>query len=151
VIAITIGAVFGFIVGLTSVGSGTFFGLALLLLFPLSATRMVGTDLLHAALLLFIAGAGHLLHGNVDLHAMSWLLVGSIPGVLLGSHLSIRVPERALRSVFALVLMLSGIKLVKTPAADAIILVGVTAGILALMAWAVVTLKARRIPAGDAA
>ena len=93
-IAITIGAVFGFIVGLTSVGSGTFFGLALLLLFPLSATRMVGTDLLHAALLLFIAGAGHLLHGNVDLHAMSWLLVGSIPGVLIGSHLSIKVPDR---------------------------------------------------------
>src|SRR4029077_164243 len=123
VIAIVIGATFGFIVGLTSVGSGTFFGLALLLLFPLSATRMVGTDLLHAALLLFIAGAGHLLHGNVDLHAMSWLLVGSIPGVLVGSHLSIRVPERALRSVFALVLVLSGIKLVKTPAADTIILI----------------------------
>ena len=101
-IAITIGAMFGFIVGLTSVGSGTFFGLALLLLFPLSATRMVGTDLLHAALLLLIAGAGHLIHGNVDLHAMSWLLVGSIPGVLIGSHLSIRVPERALRFVFAL-------------------------------------------------
>ena len=128
VIAITIGAMFGFIVGLTSVGSGTFFGLALLLLFPLSATRMVGTDLLHAALLLCIAGAGHLLHGNVDLHAMSWLLVGSIPGVLIGSHLSIRVPERALRSVFAFVLVLSGIKLVKTPAADTIILVGVVAG-----------------------
>jgi uncharacterized membrane protein YfcA len=151
VIAITIGAVFGFIVGLTSVGSGTFFGLALLILFPLSATRMVGTDLLHAALLLFIAGAGHLLHGNVDLHAMSWLLVGSIPGVLLGSHLSIRVPERALRSVFALVLVLSGIKLVKTPAADSIILVGVVAGALVLVAWAVLTLKARRVPAGDPA
>jgi uncharacterized membrane protein YfcA len=151
VIAITIGGVFGFIVGLTSVGSGTFFGLALLILFPLSATRMVGTDLLHAALLLFIAGAGHLLHGNVDLHAMSWLLVGSIPGVLLGSHLSIRVPERALRSVFALVLVLSGIKLVKTPAADSIILVGVVAGALVLVAWAVLTLKARRVPAGDPA
>ena len=151
VIAITIGAVLGFIVGLTSVGSGTFFGLALLILFPLSATRMVGTDLLHAALLLFIAGAGHLLHGNVDLHAMSWLLVGSIPGVLIGSHLSIRVPERALRSVFALVLVLSGIKLVKTPAADSIILVGVVAGALALVAWAVLTLKARRVPAGDPA
>jgi hypothetical protein len=151
VLAILIGATFGFIVGLTSVGSGTFFGLALLLLFPLSATRMVGTDLLHAALLLFIAGAGHLLHGNVDLHAMSWLLVGSIPGVLIGSHLSIRVPEHALRSVFALVLVLSGIKLVKTPAADTIILVGVSAGALALVAWGVMTLKARRVPAGDPA
>ena len=48
--------------------------------------------MLHAALLLWVAGAGHLLHGNVDLHAMAWLLVGSIPGVLIGSHLSVRVP-----------------------------------------------------------
>ena len=143
-IAIAIGAVFGFIVGLTSVGSGTFFGLALLILFPLSATRMVGTDLLHAALLLFVAGAGHLIHGNVDLHAMSWLLVGSIPGVLIGSHLSIRVPDRALRVVFAFVLVLSGIKLVKTPGADTIILVGVIVGAFALVAWGIAELKARR-------
>jgi uncharacterized membrane protein YfcA len=149
VIAIVIGATFGFIVGLTSVGSGTFFGLALLLLFPLSATRMVGTDLLHAALLLWIAGAGHLIHGNVDLHAMSWLLVGSIPGVFLGSHLSIRVPDRALRLAFAFVLVLSGIKLVKVPAANAIILVGLVAGALALTAWGVAALKARRLLAHD--
>ncbi len=150
-IAIAIGATFGFIVGLTSVGSGTFFGLALLLLFPLSATRMVGTDLLHAALLLWIAGAGHLVHGNVDLHAMSWLLVGSIPGVFAGSHLSIRVPDRALRVAFAFILVLSGIKLVKVPAADTIILVGLVAGALALTAWGVATLKTRRLPAHDPA
>ena len=149
VIAIVIGATFGFIVGLTSVGSGTFFGLALLLLFPLSATRMVGTDLLHAALLLWIAGAGHLVHGNVDLHAMSWLLVGSIPGVFVGSHLSIRVPDRALRLAFAFILVLSGIKLVKVPAANAIILVGLVAGALALTAWGVATLKSRRLLAHD--
>jgi uncharacterized protein len=151
VMAIVIGASFGFIVGLTSVGSGTFFGLALLLLFPLSATRMVGTDLLHAALLLWIAGAGHLIHGNVDLHAMAWLLVGSIPGVLAGSHLSIRVPDRALRVAFAFILVLSGIKLVKVPAADTVILIGVVVGALALTAWGVVTLKSRRVPAGDPA
>jgi len=156
IIAITIGGVFGFIVGLTSVGSGTFFGLALLLLFPLSATRMVGTDLLHAALLLFVAGAGHLIHGNVDLHAMSWLLVGSIPGVLIGSHLSIHVPDRALRVVFSFVLMLSGIKLVEAPAADRIIEVGGVLGALALGAWGFAELRerrrvTRRIPAHDPA
>ena len=99
----------------------------MLLLFPLSARRIVGTDMLHAALLLWVAGVGHLLHGNVDLHAMGWLLVGSIPGVLLGSHLSIRVPERALRIAFGFVLILSGIKLVKLPGADPIIVVGVGA------------------------
>jgi uncharacterized membrane protein YfcA len=150
-IAITIGAVFGFIVGLTSVGSGTFFGLALLLLFPLSATRMVGTDLLHAALLLWIAGAGHLIHGNVDLHAIAWLLVGSIPGVLLGSHLSIRVPDRALRVAFAFVLVLSGIKLVKVPAADTIIEVALGIGAVVFVVWSVQLLRTRRVPVHDAA
>ena len=64
-------------------------------------------------------GTGHLLHGNVDLHAIAWLLVGSIPGVLIGSNLSVRVPERALRMTFAFVLILSGIKLVEMPRRDA--------------------------------
>jgi uncharacterized membrane protein YfcA len=151
VIAIAIGAVFGFIVGLTSVGSGTFFGLALLLLFPLSATRMVGTDLLHAALLLWIAGAGHLLHGNVDLHAMAWLLVGSIPGVLLGSRLSIRVPDRALRTAFAIVLVLSGIKLVRVPDANLIIEIGLALALLGYLLWSVRAVRHRRVPLHDAA
>src|SRR5262249_6262876 len=151
VIAITIGAVFGFIVGLTSVGSGTFFGLALLLLFPLSATRMVGTDLLHAALLLWVAGAGHLIHGNVDLHAMAWLLVGSIPGVLLGSNLSIKVPEHGLRVAFALVLVLSGIKIVELPQANTIIEIGAGLGIAGLLAWGIWVATQRRdvAPATD--
>jgi uncharacterized protein len=132
--AVAIGASCGFVVGLTSVGSGTFFGLAMLLLYPLTAQRIVGTDMLHAALLLWVAGAGHLLHGNVDLHAMGWLLIGSIPGVLLGSHLSIKVPERSLRVAFSFVLILSGIKLVELPAATTIIAVS---GVLALLALAV--------------
>ena len=147
---------FGLVVGLTSVGSGTFFGLAMLLLFPLSASRIVGTDMLHAALLLWVAGAGHLLHGNVDLHAMAWLLVGSIPGVLIGSHLSIRVPERALRVAFGFVLILSGIKIVKLPAADPVIAVGVVLGAIVFLAWSgrrlqTRRLRARRIPAHDPA
>jgi uncharacterized membrane protein YfcA len=131
-IAISIGASCGFVVGLTSVGSGTFFGLAMLLLYPLAARRIVGTDMLHAALLLWVAGAGHLIHGNVDLHAMAWLLVGSIPGVLLGSHYSIRVPERALRMSFAIVLVLSGIKLLEIPFATLIIEISAAVAGLAL-------------------
>ena len=94
---------------------------------PAVGDRMVGTDVTHAAALLWVAGAGHLLHGNVDLHAIAWLLVGSIPGVLVGSHLSIRVPERALRTAFAFVLALSGIKLVGVPEATTIIEVSVGA------------------------
>jgi hypothetical protein len=140
-IAIAIGASCGFVVGLTSVGSGTFFGLAMLLLFPLAARRIVGTDMLHAALLLWVAGAGHLIHGNVDLHAMAWLLVGSIPGVLLGSHYSIRVPERALRMTFAIVLVLSGIKLLEVPAATLII--EISAGVAGLVLATLIVRAAR--------
>jgi uncharacterized membrane protein YfcA len=144
-IAVTIGAACGFVVGLTSVGSGTFFGLAMLLIYPLAARRIVGTDMLHAALLLWVAGAGHLLHGNVDLHAMAWLLVGSIPGVLIGSHLSIKVPERGLRMAFAVVLVLSGIKVVELPGATTIIEIGLAVAIVGFVAWSIVELRARRL------
>ena len=142
-IAVAIGASCGFVVGLTSVGSGTFFGLAMLLVYPLTAPRIVGTDMLHAALLLWVAGAGHLLHGNVDLHAMAWLLVGSIPGVLIGSHYSVRVPERALRMAFAFVLILSGIKIVGVPAANTIIVIGLSIGLLGLVLWGSQQLRLR--------
>jgi len=149
--AIVIGATFGFVVGLTSVGSGTFFGLAMLLVYPLTARRIVGTDMLHAAALLWVAGAGHLLHGNVDLHAIGWLLIGSIPGVLLGSHLSVRIPEQALRIAFAFVLVLSGVKLVKLPAATTIIEVGAGVGVLALVGYSLRELRQRRMLAEEPA
>ncbi|HEX6763211.1 MAG TPA: sulfite exporter TauE/SafE family protein [Gaiellaceae bacterium] len=143
--AVLIGASCGFVVGLTSVGSGTFFGLFMLFLFPLSATQMVGTDVTHAAALLWIAGAGYLLHGSVDLHAIAWLLVGSIPGVLLGASLSIKVPDRVLRTSFAFVLMLSGIKLVKLPGATTVIEVVVALGALGIVGWAVRQAQQRRV------
>jgi uncharacterized membrane protein YfcA len=144
VIAVTIGAICGFVVGLTSVGSGTFFGLAMLLIYPLTARKIVGTDVFHAAALLWVAGASHLLHGNVDLHAMAWLLVGSIPGVLLGSQMSIKIPDAALRTGFAVVLILSGIKLVGVPQASLIIAVSLGVGTVALAVYWVRTLLARR-------
>jgi uncharacterized membrane protein YfcA len=144
VIAVTIGALCGFVVGLTSVGSGTFFGLAMLLIYPLTARKIVGTDVFHAAALLWVAGASHLLHGNVDLHAMAWLLVGSIPGVLLGSQMSIKIPDTALRIGFAVVLILSGIKLVGVPQASLIIAISLALGTVALAVYWVRTLLARR-------
>ncbi len=145
VLAILIGSTCGFIVGLTSVGSGTFFGLAMLLVYPLTARKIVGTDMLHAAMLLWVAGTGHLIQGNVDLHAMGWLLVGSIPGVLLGSHMSIKVPEHALRIAFAFVLVLSGIKLVQLPGATTIVEVGIGVGLATFVAWGLVSLRVRRL------
>jgi uncharacterized protein len=118
VISLALGATGGFIVGLTSVGSGTFFALVMLLVFPLTAAKIVGTDIFHAAALLWVAGIAHLIHGNVDLSAMGWLLVGSVPGILLGSQGSVKLPERSLRVALATVLLASGVRLLETPAYD---------------------------------
>jgi uncharacterized membrane protein YfcA len=148
-IAVAIGATCGFVVGLTSVGSGTFFGLAMLLVYPLTAQKIVGTDILHAAALLWVAGLGHLLHGNVNLHAMAWLLVGSIPGILLGSQMSIRIPERSLRFAFAFVLVLSGIKIVGVPQASLIVVVTLAVGALVLAVYTLRQVFARQIAPAD--
>src|SRR5437870_8664596 len=106
-LAVVIGAVFGFVVGLTSVGSGTFFGLVMVLVYPLTMPKIVGTDIFHAAALLWVAGIGHLVSGNVDLHATAWLLCGSIPGVLLSSKFTLRLPQGMLRASLATILTLS--------------------------------------------
>jgi hypothetical protein len=111
ILCVVIGLFGGFVLGLTSVGSGTFFGLMMLLLFPLTASKIVGTDIFHAAVLLWVAGIAHLGAGNVDLSAVAWLTVGSVPGILLGSQLTVRLPDRAIRLALATVLVLAGVKL----------------------------------------
>jgi uncharacterized membrane protein YfcA len=131
VTAVAIGLVGGFIVGLTSVGSGTFFALAMLAVFPLTAAKVVGTDIFHAAALLWVAGLGHLVGGNVDLGATAWLLVGSIPGVLIGSQVSVKLPERSLRMALAVTLAVAGLKLLEVPGADAIIVAALAAAAVA--------------------
>jgi uncharacterized membrane protein YfcA len=143
-IAVAIGAVFGFIVGLTSVGSGTFFGLVMVLVYPLTISKIVGTDIFHAAALLWVAGVGHLVAGNVDLRAMFWLLLGSVPGVLLSSQLTLKVPERALRLGLASVLILSGVKLVNVPGADWIVLGGFVVGGIVFTVWGIHEVRGRR-------
>lgn len=110
-LAVAIGLFGGFILGLTSVGSGTFFGLMLLLLFPLTAPKIVGTDIFHAAVLLWAAGLAHLSADNVDLAATGWLAIGSIPGILVGSQLTVRLPERAIRLGLGTILLLAGTRL----------------------------------------
>jgi uncharacterized membrane protein YfcA len=120
VAAVLIGLFGGFVVGLTSVGTGVFFGLTLLFVFPLRAGKVVGTDLLHAAGLLWVAGIGHLVAGNVDVHAVTWMLLGSIPGVLIGSGWSVRLRDDVLRAVLAGVLIFSGLKLL-TPNSSALV------------------------------
>jgi len=93
----SIGAVLGFIVGLTSVGSGALVGLALIVLYKLKPRRVVGTDVFHAAVLLWTAGIAHFVSGNVDLGLMATILVGSLPGVWIGTALVSHVPVGGLR------------------------------------------------------
>jgi len=143
-IAFTLGATCGFVVGLTSVGSGTFFGLVMVLVFPLTLPKIVGTDIFHAAALLWVAGFGHLVAGNVDLRTMGWLLTGSIPGILLTSHFTLRIPDRALRLGLASVLMLSGIKLIDFPHADWAIAAGAVAAGICFAVWGLVLRLGRR-------
>jgi uncharacterized protein len=133
--ALLIGLFGGFVVGLTSVGSGVFFGLTLLVIFPLRAHKVVGTDIFHAAALLYVAGIGHWVAGNVDMSVVSWLLLGSIPGVLLGGRLSLSIPERPLRMVLAGVLGLAGLKLINVPGAGIAVVVVLAAGATVLLAW----------------
>jgi hypothetical protein len=142
-IAIALGAAGGFVVGLTSVGSGTFFGLVMLLAFPLSVQRLVGTDIFHAAALLWVAGIAHLASGNVDLAAMGSLLVGSIPGVLIGSQLTIKLPDRTMRIAFASVLILSGLKLLDPPGSDYLVVSALLGGVIAIAVNGLLELRSR--------
>jgi uncharacterized protein len=143
VVAIMIGSVGGFVVGLSSVGSGTLFGLAMLFAFPLAARSIVGTDIFHAAALLWVAGFGHLIAGNVELGAIAWLLIGSIPGVLIGSQVSVGVPERTLRFALAAALSLSGVKLLEVPYSNVIVAATLIAGLSALAVWGLAQLLGR--------
>jgi len=111
ILAVSIGVVFGFILGLTSVGSGVFFGMALVTMFPLATRRVVGTDLFHAMMVTIAAGLGTILWGTPDFNAVGSILIGSIPCILIGAHFTARVNQRALRGGIASVLALSGLKL----------------------------------------
>ncbi len=130
-VALATGATFGFIVGLTSVGSGTYFGLVMVLVYPLTMSRIVGTDIFHAAALLWVAGVGHLIIGDVDLHATAWLLLGSVPGILISSRWTVSVPDLTIRGGLGGILILSGLKLLNVPAANWVLGIGI--GVLAVV------------------
>lgn len=108
---IVIGFVLGFIVGLTSVGSGSLFAIAMFYLYRLRSSEVVGTDIAHAFLLVTVAGLMHAGMGNVDFKLAGHLLLGSVPGVLLGSRLSALIPPTPLRTVMAGLILVSGLKL----------------------------------------
>lgn len=109
---IILGALIGVAVSISSVGAGAIGVTALLILYPrLPISRIVGTDIVHAVPLALVAGFGHWLYGDVDGGLLFNLLVGSVPGVIIGSLLSSRAPDHWLRPALAAVLLVSGVKL----------------------------------------
>lgn len=107
------GMVLGVLVTLSSVGAGALGTVALLFLYPRMTTiKIVGTDLAHAIPLTAVAGLGHLSLGNFDLQLLASLLLGSVPGIWVGSHLSAKIPEYFLRPALATLLFVIGVKFV---------------------------------------
>lgn len=112
-LTVVAGALLGFLVTLTSVGAGALGVVMLVYLYPfrLTPAKLVGTDIAHAIPLTLIAGLGHMSLGNVDFRLLGSLLVGSIPGIIIGSRLTLRVNQRYVRTAIALVLAIVGGKL----------------------------------------
>jgi uncharacterized protein len=111
-LTIAMGAMLGILVTFSSVGAGAIGVTALVLLYPrLPMARIVGSDIAHAVPLTLIAGLGHGVMGSVDFHTLVLLLAGSLPGIFVGSSISARIPDRALRYVLAAVLIIVGSKL----------------------------------------
>ena len=111
VAAVLLGLSVGFVLGVTSAGSGALIAVGLILVFRLTPQRVVGTDVFHAAILLWAAGLAHVTAGNVDFGLVGTILLGSVPGVWLGSHWSVRVEPGVLRTTLAVVLIGAGLAL----------------------------------------
>jgi hypothetical protein len=146
--AVSLGVVLGFLLGLTSVGSGALIGLALILVFRLTPHRVVGTDVFHAAIVLWAAGLAQLVAGNIDFALMGTILIGSLPGVLIGTALSSHVPAVVLRPALGCVLLGSALGVLTKAGVDlptwTIVGVPVIVGVLAALVHRV---QVRRHPA----
>ena len=133
--AVSFGLVMGAILGLTSVGSGALIGLALILFFRLKPHRVVGTDVFHAAILMWTAAIAHAFADNIDYGLAATLLIGSIPGVLIGTWLLPYVPANGLRPALACVLLAASLGVATKAGADVppwlIVALPVTAGVIA--------------------
>ncbi len=111
-ITVGVGAVLGVLVSISSVGAGAIGVTALILLYPkLPTARIVGSDIAHAVPLTLVAGVGHWFLGSINLDVLASLLLGSVPGIVLGSYAAARIPEFALRIVLAAALVVVASKL----------------------------------------
>lgn len=135
--AALLGVAVGIVLGMTSAGSGALIAVGLIILFRLQPRQVVGTDVFHAAVLLWVAALAHLVSGNVDFVLMGTLLLGSLPGVWIGSGLADRVPASTLRHVLGGVLVCAGVALLTKAGASlvlaiaaAVVVAGTVLGLL---------------------
>jgi uncharacterized membrane protein YfcA len=140
VAAVVIGASTGFVIGLTSAGSGTLIAVCLIVLYRMTPKQVVGTDVFHAAILLWAAGIAHVAGGNVDFGLVGSILIGSIPGVWVGSHLTVKLPTGLLRTALGVVMICSALALFNKAGIDLPLAV-----VVALPSALVVGLIAQRI------
>jgi uncharacterized membrane protein YfcA len=145
--AVALGLFVGFVLGVTSAGSGSLIAVGLILLFRLAPKQVVGTDVFHAALLLWAAAIAHVVAGNVDYALAGTILCGSVPGVWLGSHWSAKVRVSTLRTALAVVLIGSGLGLLSKAGAGIppAVIAGVPLVLLVVVVWQEV-LRGRRPP-----
>ena len=108
------GAMGGYLVGLTSIGSGSVMAVILLLLYPIAPAIIVGTDIAHATVLSLVVGIAHMTQGNVDFGLAGTLLLGSIPGVIVGSRIAPWLPGKPLKAILAGMLIFVGLRLLLT-------------------------------------
>src|SRR4051812_37825453 len=144
VAAVTLGASVGFVLGITSAGSGSLIAVGLIMLFRLTPQRVVGTDVFHAAILLWAAAIAHVIAGNVDFALAGNILLGSIPGVWVGSGLTMRLPVGVMRATLAIVLIGAGLALIEK--ADSGLGPGFVIGIpvaIGLLAWIIRYVRSR--------
>lgn len=144
-LTLLVGVVGGAIVGMTSVGSGSLMIVALMFLYPtLSGRQLVGTDLVQSVPLVGSAALGQLLFGHVSFGVTVSLLIGSLPAVYLGARLSAVAPTKLIRPVIAVVLMVTGLKLVGVANID--LLASLVGGVAVAMGWSML----RRLRTGAA-
>jgi uncharacterized membrane protein YfcA len=135
VAAVLIGAATGFVIGITSAGSGTVIAILLIAVYRLAPKKVVGTDVFHAAILLWAAAIAHVIAGNVDFGLAGTILVGSIPGVWIGSQWSLRTPVPALRTGLGVILIGASLGLLSKAGAEipGVVLAGVPLLLFAIL------------------
>jgi uncharacterized protein len=152
VAAVVIGASTGFVIGLTSAGSGTLIAVFLIAYYRLVPKHVVGTDVFHAAVLLSAAAVAHVVAGNVDFGLVGAILIGSLPGVWIGSHLITRLPTGVLRTALGVVMIAASLALFDKAGLELTYAIAIVAAVafLAFIGARALGSRARATPAASA-